>query len=48
MKRAAVYLRVSTDQQTTDNQLRELNAVVRQSAVAAPFSVHRSAHLAKW
>lgn len=31
MKRAAVYLRVSTDQQTTDNQLRELNAVAARS-----------------
>ncbi len=30
-KRAAIYLRVSTDKQTTDNQLRELEAVAKQS-----------------
>ena len=30
-KRAAIYRRVSTDKQTTDNQLRELEAVAKQS-----------------
>src|ERR1700690_1455756 len=31
MKRVAIYLRVSTDSQTTDNQRRELEAVARRS-----------------
>jgi DNA invertase Pin-like site-specific DNA recombinase len=31
MKRVAVYLRVSTDKQTTDNQRRELEAVAARS-----------------
>ena len=30
MRRAALYLRVSTSEQTTDNQLRELNTIVKQ------------------
>src|SRR6202045_2091399 len=31
MKRVAIYLRVSTDSQTTDNQRRELQAVAKRS-----------------
>ena len=31
MKRVAIYLRVSTDKQTTDNQLRELQGVAERS-----------------
>jgi DNA invertase Pin-like site-specific DNA recombinase len=31
MKRVAIYLRVSTDKQTTDNQRRELEAVAERS-----------------
>ena len=31
MKRVAIYLRVSTDKQTTNNQRRELEAVAEQS-----------------
>jgi DNA invertase Pin-like site-specific DNA recombinase len=31
MKRVAIYLRVSTDKQTTDNQLRDLEAVAERS-----------------
>ena len=31
MKRVAIYLRVSTDRQTTDNQRRELKAVAERS-----------------
>src|SRR5271154_7148600 len=31
MKRVAIYLRVSTDKQTTDNQRRELEAVAKRS-----------------
>jgi DNA invertase Pin-like site-specific DNA recombinase len=31
MKRVAIYLRVSTDKQTTDNQRRELEAVAARS-----------------
>ena len=30
-KRAAIYARVSTDQQTTDNQLRELHLVAERN-----------------
>ena len=30
MKRAAIYLRVSTDQQTTENQRHELERVAEQ------------------
>jgi DNA invertase Pin-like site-specific DNA recombinase len=32
MKRVALYLRVSTDKQTTDNQRRELEAVAARSS----------------
>ena len=31
MKRVAIYLRVSTDKQTTNNQRRELEAVAERS-----------------
>lgn len=31
MKRVAIYLRVSTDSQTTDNQRRELEAIAARS-----------------
>jgi DNA invertase Pin-like site-specific DNA recombinase len=31
MKRVAIYLRVSTDKQTTDNQLRDFEAVAERS-----------------
>jgi DNA invertase Pin-like site-specific DNA recombinase len=31
VKKIAIYLRVSTDSQTTDNQRRELEAVARRS-----------------
>ena len=31
MKRVGIYLRVSTDDQTTENQLRELEAVAARS-----------------
>ena len=31
MKRVAIYLRVSTDKQTTDNQRRELETVAERS-----------------
>ena len=37
-KRVAIYLRVSTSEQTTDNQRRELKAVAGRHGISGPGS----------